>query len=341
MADDRARDLLRLMAPGTQLRDGLDRIVQGRTGAVVVLGSNAVLTRISTGGFTIDAPCTATNLRELAKMDGAIVLDDTLQQVTHAGVHLMPDARTPTDEAGTRHRTADRVARQSDLPVVSVSASMGTIRLYDGGTPHLVRRPEYLMTRADQTLQALDRAGSRIDEALQRLTVAEVADKVTARDVGLVMARLELSHRLIDEAEGLAAELGTDGRLIAMQLSDVTSGFQGVTALLHSDYGIDGERVAALSDDDLHDDAAMAKAMRLTTQGNPDAPVRPKGIRQAHGLPRVPAAAAEALAAHFDGLPDMFAASQRDLAGIPGIGVRLARQIREGLTALAELAYDR
>ena len=127
---DRHRRLLEylaMMAPGTPLRDGFERILRGRTGALVVLGRNKIISQVSTGGFALDVAYTPTALRELAKMDGAIIFDWEDGRIVRAGVQLMPDPSIDTVETGTRHRTADRVSRQSGLPVVSISASMSTI----------------------------------------------------------------------------------------------------------------------------------------------------------------------------------------------------------------------
>ena len=140
-ANDRTEDVLRLratlasIAPGTNLRDGLERILRGRTGGLLVLGSDKTVDSISTGGFFLDIPFTATGLRELAKMDGAIVLDKDASRILHAAVHLMPDPSIHSEETGTRHRTADRVARQTGFPVISVSQSMQIIAVYVGEHP--------------------------------------------------------------------------------------------------------------------------------------------------------------------------------------------------------------
>src|SRR6185295_15044408 len=131
----RLRATLSAIAPGTAMRDGLERILRGRTGALIVLGHDRVVESICTGGFTLDVPFTATGLRELAKMDGGIIID---RDITRAAVHLMPDPSIPSEETGTRHRTADRVARQTGFPVISVSQSMQIIAAYVGETRHVI-----------------------------------------------------------------------------------------------------------------------------------------------------------------------------------------------------------
>ena len=132
------RELLGRIAPGTALRDGLERILAGRTGALIVLGTDKTVESISSGGFTLDVPFSATGLRELAKMDGAVILDKEANRILRAAVHLMPDQSIPSEETGTRHRTADRVARMTGFPVISVSQSIQIIALYVGETRYVL-----------------------------------------------------------------------------------------------------------------------------------------------------------------------------------------------------------
>ncbi len=224
------------MAPGTPLRDGFERILRGRTGALVVLGRNKVINEVCTGGFHLDVPYTPTALRELAKMDGAIVLDPDANRIIRAGVQLMPDPSIDTVETGTRHRTADRVARQSGLPVVSVSASMSTIALYLDSNRHLVEHSDLILSRANQALQTLERYRSRLWQVTNRLSSLEVQDQVTVKDFALVAQRLEMIRRLEHEIDGYVVELGTDGRLMTLQLDELRAGIDDLRSLLEKDY---------------------------------------------------------------------------------------------------------
>ena len=224
---DRHRRLLEylaMMAPGTPLRDGFERILRGRTGALVVLGRNKIISQVSTGGFALDVAYTPTALRELAKMDGAIIFDWEDGRIVRAGVQLMPEPSIDTVETGTRHRTADRVSRQSGLPVVSISASMSTITLYLDQHRHLVEHSDQILTRAHQALQTLERYRGRLWEVTTRLSSLEVQDQVTVRDFALVAQRLEMVRRLEDELDTYVVELGTDGRLLTLQLHELRAG---------------------------------------------------------------------------------------------------------------------
>src|SRR6478736_3340339 len=198
VATDRNDDTMRLratlsaIAPGTALRDGLERILRGRTGALIVLGHDRVVESICTGGFTLDVPFTATGLRELAKMDGGIIIDRDITRITRAAVHLMPDPSIPSEETGTRHRTADRVARQTGFPVISVSQSMQIIAAYVGEIRHVIEGSAQILSRANQALATLERYKLRLDEVSATLSALEIEDLVTVRDVAVVAQRLEM-----------------------------------------------------------------------------------------------------------------------------------------------------
>ncbi len=341
------RQHLALIAPGTPLRDGLDRILRGRTGALVVLGTNRTVETISTGGFTIDAPYSPTALRELAKMDGAIVFDLATDRLVAAGIHLMPDAAIPTDESGTRHRTADRVSQQAELPVLSVSASMSTISLYLGGARHLVENSTEILSRADQALQALERYRVRLTHLVSRLSTLEVEEQVTVRDVALVAQRLEMVRRLQLELDGYVLELGEHGRLLDLQLHELKAGLTDLVPLLEQDYTTDqGEPVQLtalrpLPDAELLDPALVARASGFSAGVHMDTRISARGLRQLAQIGRLPGGMGERLLDHFGGLQSLFSASTAELQSVEGIGEGRARIIRDGLTRLAEAAFSR
>jgi diadenylate cyclase len=339
----RLREQLALVSPGTQLRDGLDRIVHGRTGALILLGHNEHVAGLVTGGFAVDVPCTSTALRELAKLDGAILLNADLSRIVHAGAHLMPDASLPTDETGTRHRTADRVARQCGLPVVTVSASMSSIALFLDGYRYPLQRPEQLMARADQALATLGRYRDRLSDAANRLTALEVQDGVTVDDVAGVAKRVELVRRLADETRDILVELGTDGRMVELQLQELTAGVAELSDALARDYGT-GEsclELAALGDlaaDELLDTTQVARRIRLVP-GTLDARLPVRGYRQLAQVGRLPAGVAERLVGQFGSLQAILGATANDLMSVEGVDYPVVRLLRDGLARLTETSY--
>lgn len=334
-----------LLAPGTPLREGLDRIVAGRTGALVVVGTNSVVERASTGGFRIDVEFTPTALRELAKLDGGIVVTTDLSRILTAGVQFMPDPTVPTTETGTRHRTADRLAQQAGVAVVTVSASMSTIALYLAGERHVVERSEAELARANQALNTLSRYRERLRDSADTLSALEVSDQVTARDVAVTALRLELVNRLAHEIAGHVVALGVDGRLVALQLHELTLGTSGLGTQLESDYRPDGDEaamhlsaLASLGDDQLLDVATVCRALGL---GGPDVRLSTRGVRQLSQIPRLPPAIASRLLDHFGGLQGVLLASRAELSQVQGVGDVRARMIRDDMLRLTEAAYAR
>ncbi|MDQ1422800.1 MAG: diadenylate cyclase, partial [Acidimicrobiaceae bacterium] len=209
------------VAPGTPLRDGLDRIVRAKMGALVVVGDGPEVLSICSGGFLLDAAFSPQRLSELGKMDGAIILAADASRIARANVHLVPNPNVPTSETGTRHRTAERVARSIDVPVISVSEDMGVITVYVRGVRHVLQEVARLVNRANQALQTLERYKTRLDEVTAVLSTLEVEDIVTLRDVTSVLQRTEMVRRIAQEIDGYIVELGTDARLIQLQLDEL------------------------------------------------------------------------------------------------------------------------
>lgn len=332
------------VAPGTTLREALDRILHGRTGALIVLGHDATVESICTGGFPIDIELTATRLRELAKMDGAIVVNRDATRIVHAAVQLVPDAGIDTSESGTRHRTAERVAKQTGHPVISVSQSMHVIALYVGDRRHVIEDSATILSRANQGLQTLERYKERLDEVLGTLSALEIEDLVTVRDVAAVAQRMEMVRRISAEINGFVTELGADGRLLALQLGELVHGLAEINHLVLDDYvgapddpqitehAIDA--VAAIDEQDLIELGTVARTVGLS--GDPEANLHPRGFRMLSRIPRLPHHIVVRLVDHFGSLQDLLAADLDDLQAVDGVGEQRARAVREGLSRMAE-----
>ena len=344
--EQRTRELeyLARLAPGTPLRDGFERILRGRTGALVVLGDTPEVIGLCTGGFVLDVPYTPTALRELAKMDGAIVITSDLSRIVRAGVHLMPDPQLETVETGTRHRTADRVSRQTGVPVATVSASMSTIAIFIDGVRRPLETSEQVLSRANQAVQTLERYRERLWQVTGRLSVLEVEDQVTIKDLALVAQRLEMIRRLQNEIEAYVLELGTDGRLLALQLSELGAGLDELAELLSMDYGpsddtgLDLAGLAGLTTGKLLEPGEVARALGFAN-AHLDTRISARGYRQLAQINRLPTAYGARLVEHFGNLQGIFGATTAELQEVEGVGESRARLIREGLTRLAESAY--
>lgn len=344
-AQARLRDVLAMVAPGTPLRDGLERILRGRTGALIVLGLDRSIDSITRGGFTLDIEFTANRLRELAKMDGAIVLDDDATRILRAAVHLHPDPALPTDETGTRHSAADRVSRQTQHPTISVSESMSTVTIYVDGRRHVLEDSSSILARANQAIATLERYRMRLDEVSANLSALEIDDLVTMRDVAVVAQRGEMVLRIALEIQGYVVELGTDGRLLSLQLAELLAGVGEERALVLRDYatgrGRRVERAAAALDAldgaNLLDLVVVARALGFEEgEEGLDQQVSPRGYRQLARIPRLPETIIERLVAKFGSLPKILGASTESLQAVDGVGEARARSVREGLSRLSD-----
>ncbi len=211
---------LSLVVPGTDLREGLNRILKARMGALLVLDDSRDILNIASGGFHIDASMTPQRLSELAKMDGAIILDQRAKRILWANIHLMPDPTAFTTETGTRHRTAERVARSTDAFVVSVSEEMGSITLYFREEKHILEPTENIGIRFNRMMQVLERQFRRINatevDILQDPNTSGVLKKIL-----LFFQQIRVFDRVAGEIEGLLSELGTLGKFQYFELSDM------------------------------------------------------------------------------------------------------------------------
>ena len=334
------RSALQDIAPGTALREGLERIQRSHTGALIVLGFSPELQELCSGGFDLDVEFTASRLRELCKMDGAVIIDPTNWRIRKANVQLFPDQSIPTDESGMRHRTAQRTAYQTHLPVLSVSASMRLISIYVGKYHHIVEEPEALLSRANLAVDTLDRYSQRLDEVLQTLTILEMRDSATIRDVATVMQRMEMIRRITSEINEYLEELGSEGRLLALQVDDLVRGAGSERALVLRDYIRDSSAVATaeaalseLASDRLVDLAAIANVLGLGVYdpSDLDRMIQPRGVRALSLVPRLPWNVIKEITSHWENLADLREASVEDLQQIEGIGPYRAKLLRETL----------
>ena len=344
--DIRLRKYQALLAPGTSLRDGLERILHGRTGALIVLGNNKAVQGASSGGFDIDVDFTPQALRELSKLDGGIIMSSDLDRIVRAGVHFVPDGSLPTPETGTRHRSADRLAQQTGMPVVTVSASMSTIALFMEGHRHAVEKPEQILSRANQALAAHASYRQRLNELTAQLTSLEVADQVTVRDVTLVAQRLAMMRRLAVELSGYVTALGIEGRLLELQLREQNQGLDELADALAEDYrpqesdapfGWAG--LSGLHTDGLFEVSEVARVFGFGPD-QLDNQITPRGYRQLASVPRLPPVLVNRVIDHFGSLQALIGARIPELLEIDGIGEQRGRLIREGVLRIAEGALQ-
>jgi diadenylate cyclase len=344
--DDQLIGALARLAPGTQLREGLERVLRAEKGALVVLGATPKVLALFSGGFRIDVPFTAQRLSELAKMDGAIILDEAGETILWANVHLMPDPAIKTAETGTRHRTAERVASQTQVPVVTVSESMHILTLYMGELRHVFENVANVLSRGNQAVQTLEHYRARFDEVAATLTSAELEGTATQRDVLAVLARAEMLRRIGEELERYVAELGVDGRLLRLQLDELSEGVEEAEVAVVRDYLLprpghqQSDVLVELSrrtPEELADSTVLARLLDLVDEPEAlDISLVPRGYRVLAKVPQLPTWVIDRVVERFGSLKVLLAASLDDLEEVEGVGRERAKQVREGLGRLAE-----
>jgi diadenylate cyclase len=336
------------VAPGSPLREGLDRILQAEMGALVVVGDGPEVLNICSGGFLLDAAFSPQRLSELAKMDGAIILAADASRIARANVHLVPNPNVATSETGTRHRTAERVARSITVPVISVSEDQSVIAVYVNDEKHPLEPIPRLLARANQALSTLERYKTRLDTVAGSLSALEIEDLVTVRDVVTVLQRAEMVRRIAEEIDRHIIQLGVDGRLVRLQLEELMGGVEEDHRLMIMDYFHEEsawhlpevvEGLAGLSTDDLLDLKTVATMLHIPG-GVPDleAPLSPRGYRMVSKVPRLPESVVSGIVEHFGSLQKIMRASIADLDEVKEVGETRARAVKDGLSRLAEMS---
>jgi diadenylate cyclase len=315
-------------------------------GALIVVSDGPEVLNICSGGFLLDAAFSPQRLSELAKMDGAIILAPDASRIARANVHLVPNPNVPTSETGTRHRTAERVARSINVPVISVSEDMSIIAVYSGDQKHQLVPIPRLLDRANQALQTLERYKTRLDEVAQGLAALEIEDAVTIRDVVVLLQRTEMVLRIADEIEDAIVELGMDGRLVRLQLEEVMAGVEDERRMVVVDYVHEDndwhleeamEGLAKLDTDELLDLKLVAEVLHLPEGvSDLDASLQAKGYRLLTRIPRLPETVVEHIVERFGSLSRIMRATIDDLDDVEGVGESRAKAIKEGLSRLAE-----
>ncbi len=336
---------LKLVAPGTELREAISRIVAGRFGGLIVVGDSEDVRALTNGGFRLDVDFTAPRLYQLSKMDGAVILSDDLSVIRYANVHLVPDPAIFTTEGGTRHRTAERVARQTGKLVIAISQRLERITLYKGEWKHMLEESRVIIGKANQALQTLEKYKARHEQVSQSLSALETGGLVTLQDVVKVLQRAEMITRIADELELYLAELGTEGRLIRLQYEELMAGLEKDKENTIRDYRMDERRsveviqriLSRLSSEDLLVLTNVAQALGYSgSQDEMDRLLVPRGYRVLSRIPRLPSSIVEKLVRHFRNLQGIMEASEEMLEEVEGVGKTRAAVIMEGLRRISE-----
>ncbi len=335
--------ILKLLAPGTQLRDGLENILRAKTGGLIVLGDSEQILKIVDGGFKINSEYSPSYIYELAKMDGAIVLSSDLKRIVCANAQLIPESNVQTFETGTRHRTADRVAKQLGAIVIAISQRRNIITVYKGNIKYVLRDSSVILAKANQALQTLEKYISVLDRVVVNLNVLEFQDLVTLFDVMTAIQRTEMVMRIVSEIERYICELGNEGRLISMQLNELIRSVEEDGIFLIRDYCRDDmnydeiyKNIQKMTSEEILNLDCISRALGYVGVPLVDTLISPRGYRMLNKIPRIPSNVIENLVKNFKQLKGVMEASYEQLDNVEGIGEARARAIKNGLRRLRE-----
>ncbi|MCP3775479.1 DNA integrity scanning diadenylate cyclase DisA [Paenibacillus sp. MZ04-78.2] len=338
--------LLQLVAPGTPFREGLENVLRAKTGGLIVVGYSPEVMEIVDGGFSINCDFSPNYLYELAKMDGAIILSEDLKRILYANTQLIPDSSITSSETGIRHRTAERVAKQTSKLVVSISQRRNVITLYQGSLRYSLKDIGVILTKANQAIQTLEKYKSVLDQDLTNLGASEFEELVTLHDVTGVMQRIEMVLRIKAEIKRYINELGNEGRLISMQLEELVGNTEHEAYLLIKDYvkELTDEKVKEVqatlkkhSTDEMLDHSHIARTLGYPhTPGSAEETISPRGYRVLNKIPRLPSVIIHNLVERFCQLPHLMMATIEELDEVDGIGEVRARTIKEGLKRIQD-----
>jgi len=339
-------DILKIIAPGTALRAGLDNILKAKTGALIVIGDSKEILDIVDGGFRIDEEYTPARLYELAKMDGAIVISKDLKRILLANTQIIPSSKITTEETGTRHRTAERTAKQTGELVISISQRRNIITVFKGDFRYIIQDTAKIITRANQALQTLQNYKNVFDSKLKILNEYEFNDIVTLDNVITCLQRAEMVMRIAEEIENAIYELGEDGFLVKMQLEELIDNLPTEELLIVKDYLAPNKRTSPEKvlesirknlQDDFTDASTIAKLLGYDIFENyEEVAVYTRGYRILNKIPRMPNTIVTNLVKTFKSFQHILAADVEKLDEVEGIGEIRARTIKQSLHRMQE-----
>lgn len=348
--EDKTKELLleclKIIAPGTELRLGIEYILQGKTGGLIVIGDSEEVLKLVNGGFYIGTSFSPSKFYELAKMDGAIILSSDGRRILYANTHLFPNPEIKTSETGTRHRTAERVAKQTNNLVVSISQKRDVITIYKGAIRYMLEEPRAVFSKANQALQTLEKYKEGLDELTFNLTIRELEDMVTLFDMAGVIQRSSIVQRTEKEVSKYIHELGVEGRLLGMQVEELMANVTRDSLNIISDYK---HRSKKTESSKLRDSINLLGAEEFLDLNNitsilgyqvedslKEFGVHPRGFRIIGEVRRLPQPVIVNLIDKFGNLNNILNANIEDLSEVAGMGKVRARSLYDKLKKYAE-----
>lgn len=348
--DSKIKNILKIVSPGTNLREGLENILRAKTGGLIVLSDNEEVMKLVDGGFYINSEYSPAYIYELAKMDGAIVLSKDAKKILLANTQLVPDSTIPTVETGTRHRSGERVAKQTNELVVSISQRRNIITLFKGNTRYVINESAKVLARANQAMQTLEKYKVAFDDIISIINEFEFDDIVTLQNVVTAIQRAELSMRVVSEVNGYIIELGDEGRLIELQLDELSKDVEEAENLLIRDYLVEPltaeqivEDISSLSRNELMDSNNIARKLGYVNidKALDDIEIPSRGYRQLSKIPKTPISVIENMNKKLGDFQHIIRATIDELDDVDGIGEIRAQNIKQGIKRMHEqVIYD-
>ena len=368
-------DILKMIAPGTQIRAGIDNILKAKTGGLIVIGDGKEIQNIIDGGFHVDVEFSPARLYELAKMDGAIILSEDLKRILYANAQLIPDFTITTVETGTRHRTAERVAKQTGKIVISISQRRGIITIYYGNSRYVLEDTAKVMAKSNQALQTVEKYRIVFNNKINLLNEYEFNDIATLNIVVETIQRGEMLYKIAEEVQKSIYELGIEGRLLKMQLDELTDGIEQEEKLVIKDYiqydkndknktkgkekvknqekakeqdsndenedieieDVTFKKIRSLSYEDLMKEQLIANILGIKENDNfSDISVYTRGYRILSRVPRMPGFIVDNIVKKFGSWQKILSASAEELDEVDGIGEIRAKTIVQSLKRMQE-----
>ena len=344
--DEIITEILKLIAPGTKIREGLENILKAKTGGLIVIGDTKEVLDIVDGGFNLNVDYTSSRLYELAKMDGAIILSEDLKKILYANAQLIPSPSITTNETGTRHRTAERTAKQTGKIVISVSQRRNVITIFKGDLRYVLQDSSKVITKANQALQTAEKYKKVFDDKLNLLNEYEFNDIVTLQNVIVCIQRAEMVLKVVDEVKRAIYELGEEGRLFQMQLDELFGNLAVEESLIIKDYLVYKrkktveralETIRSMDHEELMNAQLMAKVLGYEDFDNyEEVNVYTRGYRILSKIPRMPNNIVENLVKSFKTFQHIIQADIPQLDEVEGIGEIRAKAIKQSLKRMQE-----
>lgn len=344
--DEIITEILKLIAPGTKIREGLENILKAKTGGLIVIGDTKEVLEIVDGGFNLNVDYTSSRLYELAKMDGAIILSEDLKKILYANAQLIPSPSISTNETGTRHRTAERTAKQTGKIVISVSQRRNVITIFKGELRYVLQDSSRVITKANQALQTAEKYKKVFDDKLNLLNEYEFNDIVTLQNVIVCIQRAEMVLKVVDEVKMAIYELGEQGRLFQMQLEELLGNIEEEESLIIKDYLVYKrkktvekalDQIRSMDHEELMNSQLMAKVLGYDDFDNSEeVNVFTRGYRILNKIPRMPSNIVENLVSSFKSFQYIIQADIPALDDVEGIGEIRAKAIKRSLKRMQE-----